>query len=175
ATRHHAQLRQPLWGWWGHARPFEFETDYAPSTGIKAFLTGTPPVLSLRALAGALDDWDEVDMGQLRAKSMRLTQYFMDLVQDRCADHGLACITPVDPQARGSQVSLRFEHAYPAMQALIARGVIGDFRAPDVMRFGFTPLYLGFADVARAVEILKEVLDTEAWRDPAYAAKAAVT
>ncbi|WP_026067615.1 kynureninase [Pusillimonas noertemannii] len=175
ASRHHAQLRQPLSGWWGHARPFEFETDYAPASGIKAFLTGTPPMLSLRALMGALADWNDVDMGQLREKSVRLTQYFMDLVEDRCAAHGLVSITPRDPGARGSQVSLRFEHAYPAMQALIAKGVIGDFRAPDVMRFGFTPLYISFSDVARAVEILKEVLDTELWRDEAYAAKAAVT
>ncbi|MDX3894245.1 kynureninase [Pusillimonas sp.] len=175
ATRHHARLRQPLSGWWGHARPFEFETGYAPASGIKAFLTGTPPVLSLRALAGALDGWDDVDMGQLREKSMRLTQYFIDLVEDRCGEHGLASITPGDPKARGSQVSLRFAHAYPAMQALIARGVIGDFRAPDVMRFGFTPLYLSFAEVARAVEILKEVLDDKRWQDQAYSKKAAVT
>jgi len=175
AKRHYARLRQPLSGWWGHARPFEFETGYAPANGIKAFLTGTPPVLSLRALMGALDDWEDVDMGQLREKSLRLTQYFIDLVEDRCAGHGLALIAPRDPQARGSQVSLRFANAYPAMQALIALGVIGDFRAPDVMRFGFTPLYLGFADVARAVETLREVLDGKLWRDPTYSARAAVT
>ncbi len=175
ARRHHAQLRQPLSGWWGHARPFEFETDYAPASGIRAFLTGTPPMLSLRALVGALDDWEDVDMAQLREKSMRLTQYFIDLVEDRCAEHGLELIAPRDPQARGSQVSLRFAHAYPAMQALIAKGVIGDFRAPDAMRFGFTPLYLSFADVARAVEILQEVLDAKLWQDPAYSAKTSVT
>ncbi len=175
AQRHHGQLRQPLSGWWGHARPFAFETGYAPAPGVRAFLTGTQPMLSFRTLAGALDDWDDVDLEKVRAKSLQLTQYFMDLVAERCANHAVTSITPTDTRLRGSQVSLRFEHAYPAMQALIDRGVIGDFRAPDVMRFGFTPLYVGFADVSRAVDILKTVLDTEAWRNDKYQARNAVT
>lgn len=175
AQRHHGSLRQPLSGWWGHARPFAFETHYEPASGVRCFLTGTQPMLSFRTLAGALDDWDDVDMEQVRAKSLQLTQYFSDLVADRCANHPISSITPADPQLRGSQVSLRFEHAYPAMQALIDRGVIGDFRAPDVMRFGFTPLYVSFADVAEAVDVLKAVLDTEAWRNSKYQARNAVT
>lgn len=175
ATRHHDQLRQPLSGWWGHARPFAFETGYAPAPGVRAFLTGTQPILSLRTLTGALTDWDGVDLALLREKSLRLTQYFIDLVETRCADHDMTLITPREPGLRGSQVSLSFEHAYPVTQALIARGVIGDFRAPDVLRFGFTPLYISFADVSRAVDILKEILDTDAWRDPAFSIRSTVT
>ncbi len=175
AGRHHDKLKQPLSGWWGHARPFEFETSYAPSPGMRMFLTGTQGILSLRALAGALDNWKDVDLQALRHKSLQLTQYFMDLVAEQCAGFGLECITPRQDKLRGSQVSLRFEHAYPAMQALIARGVIGDFRAPDIMRFGFTPLYIGFADVSRAVAILKDILQTEAWKDPAFSTRASVT
>ncbi len=175
AARHLPAVRQPLSGWWGHARPFALETAYDRSPDIRVFLTGTPAMLSMRTLAGAMDDWDDIDLGALREKSLRMTDYFMDLVEDRCAGHGLVSVTPRDVGVRGSQVSLRFEHAYPVIQALIARGVIGDFRAPDVMRFGFTPLYLSFADVARAVDILKEVLDTKAWQDPAFSVRTAVT
>lgn len=175
AARHLPHLRQPLSGWWGHARPFDLETGFERAPDIRAFLTGTPAMLSLRTLAGALDDWDDIDLALLREKSLRLTDYFLNLVETHCAGHGLVSVTPRDTKMRGSQVSLRFEHAYPAIQALIARGVIGDFRAPDVMRFGFTPLYLSFTDVARAVDILKEVLDTQAWQDPAYLMRTAVT
>ena len=175
ATRHHGNIRQPLTGWWGHARPFAFEKHYAAGEGIRRFLCGTQPILSLRALKGALDVWDEVDMKALREKSIRLTDLFIALVEAKCGAYGLALESPRDGTKRGSQVSFSHPHAYEIMQALIARGVIGDFRAPTTMRFGFTPLYVGYADVWRAVEILEEILNTGAWQDARFAVRAAVT
>ncbi|MDI7864614.1 kynureninase [Rhizobiaceae bacterium n13] len=175
ATRHHGDIRQPLSGWWGHARPFAFEKHYAAGQGIRRFLCGTQPILSMRALKGALDIWDEVDMAALRQKSLGLTDLFIALVEDRCAAHGLELESPRDRAKRGSQVSFSHPHAYEIMQALIARGVIGDFRAPSTMRFGFTPLYVSYVDVWRAVEILDEILRTGAWQDARFAVRSAVT
>ena len=175
AARHHGAISQPLSGWWGHARPFAFERHYAAGEGIRRFLCGTQPILSLRALKGALDIWDEVDMAALREKSLALTDLFIALVEERCADYGLELESPREREKRGSQVSFRHPHAYEIMQALIARGVIGDFRAPSTMRFGFTPLYLRYADVWRAVEILEEILRTGAWQDARFAVRSAVT
>lgn len=175
ATRHHGDIRQPLSGWWGHARPFAFEKHYAAGEGIRRFLCGTQPILSLRALKGALDIWDEVDMAALREKSLGLTDLFIALVEEKCAGHDLDLESPRERASRGSQVSFSHPHAYEIMQALIARGVIGDFRAPSTMRFGFTPLYVRYADVWRAVEILKDILATGAWRDARFAIRAAVT
>lgn len=175
ATRHHGDIRQPLSGWWGHARPFAFEKHYAAGQGIRRFLCGTQPILSMRALKGALDIWDEVDMAALRQKSLGLTDLFIALVEDRCAAYGLELESPRDRAKRGSQVSFSHPHAYEIMQALIARGVIGDFRAPSTMRFGFTPLYVSYADIWRAVEILEEILRTGAWQDARFAVRSAVT
>lgn len=175
AARHHGAISQPLSGWWGHARPFAFERHYAAGEGIRRFLCGTQPILSLRALKGALDIWDEVDMAALREKSLALTDLFIALVEERCADYGLELESPREREKRGSQVSFRHPHAYEIMQALIARDVIGDFRAPSTMRFGFTPLYLRYADVWRAVEILEEILRTGAWQDARFAVRSAVT
>jgi kynureninase len=175
AARHHGAISQPLSGWWGHARPFAFERHYAAGEGIRRFLCGTQPILSLRALKGALDIWDEVDMAALREKSLALTDLFIALVEERCAAYGLELESPREREKRGSQVSFRHPHAYEIMQALIARDVIGDFRAPSTMRFGFTPLYLRYADVWRAVEILEEILRTGAWQDARFAVRSAVT
>ena len=175
ATRHHDDISQPLSGWWGHARPFAFEKHYAAGEGIRRFLCGTQPILSLRALKGALDIWDDVDMAALREKSLGLTDLFIALVEEKCAGHGLELESPREREKRGSQVSFSHAHAYEIMQALIARGVIGDFRAPSTMRFGFTPLYVSYADVWRAVEILDDILTTGAWRDARYAVRSAVT
>lgn len=175
ATRHHGDIRQPLSGWWGHARPFAFEKHYAAGDGIRRFLCGTQPILSMRALKGALDIWQEVDMAALREKSLGLTDLFIALVEKRCAAHGLELESPRDRSKRGSQVSFSHPHAYEIMQALIARGVIGDFRAPSTMRFGFTPLYVSYADVWRAVEILEDILRSGAWRDARFAVRSAVT
>ncbi|MEO5325599.1 kynureninase [Mesorhizobium sp. CC13] len=175
AERHLGKAEQPLSGWWGHARPFAFEQGYAGDAGIRRFQCGTQGILSLRALKGALDIWDDVDMQALRKKSIALTDLFIQLVETRCAGHGLKLESPRDGTKRGSQVSFEHENAYAVMQALIERGVIGDFRAPATIRFGFTPLYIGYKDVWQAVGVLEEILRTGAWKDARFAVKSAVT
>lgn len=175
AKRHLADAQQPLSGWWAHARPFAFEQGFAADAGIRRFQCGTQGILSMRALKGALDIWDEVDMAVLRRKSIALTDLFILLVENRCAGHGLTLESPRDGSRRGSQVSFEHENAYAVMQALIQRGVIGDFRAPATIRFGFTPLYTRFRDVWQAVEILEDILRTGAWKDARFAVKSAVT
>ncbi|MDB5556548.1 MAG: kynU [Rhizobium sp.] len=175
ATRHLADARQPLSGWWAHARPFAFEQSFDASVGIRRFQCGTQPILSLRALKGALDIWAEVDLNVLRAKSIALTDLFIQLVESRCAGFGLTLESPRDASRRGSQVSFEHASAYPIMQALIERGVIGDFRAPATIRFGFTPLYTSFRDVRQAVEVLEDILRTGAWKEARFAVRSAVT
>ena len=175
AERHLAEARQPLSGWWGHARPFAFEQSFDASSGIRRFQCGTQPILSLRALKGALDIWAEVDMQALRIKSVALTNLFIQLVESRCAGLGLTLASPRDAARRGSQVSFAHDNAYAVMQALIERGVIGDFRAPETVRFGFTPLYTSFEDVWQAAEIIEDILRTGAWQEPRFAVRAAVT
>ncbi|MER5439484.1 kynureninase [Streptomyces sp. NPDC002790] len=173
--RHQEVARQPLTGWHGHADPFAFTTDYQPATGIKRFQCSTPQLLSYAPLEASLDIWERVDLEQLRGKSLAMTDLFIDLVEQECGEFGLEVVTPRDADARGSQVALRHTDGYPVMQALIDRGVIGDFRAPDLLRFGFTPLYLRFVDVWDAVQFLREVLTTEAWREDRYALRSKVT
>lgn len=175
ANRHLADAQQPLSGWWGHARPFAFEQGFAADAGIRRFQCGTQGILSMRALKGALDIWDDVDMAVLRRKSIALTDLFIQLVESRCAGHGLTLESPRDGNRRGSQVSFEHENAYAVMQALIERGVIGDFRAPATIRFGFTPLYTSFRDVWQAVDILEKILRTGAWKEARFAVKSAVT
>jgi len=184
--RHSERFWQPLAGWWGHATPFEFTPDYRPAPGITRYLCGTQPMLSLAALECGLDVFASAQamggMAALRAKSLALTDLFIALVEQRCSGHGLGLATPREHTQRGSQVCLtRSEGAYAMVRALIARGVIGDFRAgdgheqPDILRFGFTPLYLGFEEVWNAVEQLRQVLDTQEWKLPAFTQKQAVT
>ena len=168
-------LVSPLSGWMGHAEPFAFVDDYRPAAGIERFLCGTPPILSLMALECGVDVIAEADMAEVAAKGQRLASLFIDLVEARCAGHGLALVTPRDPRARGSQVSFAHPQAWPITQALIERGVIGDFRAPDVARFGFTALTLRYEDVWNAVETLRDLLETGAWRAPRFQARARVT
>ena len=175
AERHQANLRSPLTGWMGHAAPFAFGDDYQPAAGIDRFLCGTPSVLAMLALEVGIEQFDGTDMAAVSAKSQKLCSLFIDLVEDRCAGLGLTLATPRDPAARGSHVSFAHEHAYPIMQALIERGVIGDFRAPDIIRFGFTPLYVGFEDVWRAVDVLLEILTTGAWRAERFQTRSRVT
>jgi len=168
--------RPPLSGWLGHAQPFAFDPYYEPANGIQRFICGTPPVLSLAALECGVDAVLAASMDAIRAKSIALTDLFIALVEDRCAGHGFTLVTPRDSAARGSQVS--FAHSaegYAIMQALIARGVIGDFRAPDILRFGFTPLYTRFIDVWDAVERMRQVMTSSEWRDPRFSVRAAVT
>lgn len=170
APRHHADLRQPLTGWLGHAAPFTFAEDYQPADGIARMRVGTPPILSMQALDAALDAFDGVDLGAVKAKADRL----FDLFVGEVADLGLTLATPTDPARRGTQVSLRHPEAYAVVQALIARGVIGDFREPDIMRFGLTPLYLRYQDVWYAAQILREIIAANAWDQSEFKARAKV-
>lgn len=172
APRHMEGLRQPISGWFSHAEPFAFAESYTPAPAIEAMRSGTPPVLSLAALDSALDIFAEADLAAIRAKADRLFDIFVSNVEAGCPD--LALATPRDPALRGTQASFAFHDAYAAMQALIARGVIGDFRTPDIMRFGFTPLYLSHEDVWNAARILCEVMATRSWDNPAYRARAKV-
>ncbi|MEE2980130.1 MAG: kynureninase [Pseudomonadota bacterium] len=175
AERLHRQLRQPLSGWWSHAEPFAFEPGFRADNGIRKFLCGTQPVLSLRALKPALELFAGVDMAEVRAKSMALAELFIAEVEGRCAGHGLTVLGPRDPAARGSHVALVHAEAFAISQALIARGVIGDFRGPDVMRFGMAPLYVRYADIVQAAEILVQVMDNGEWREARFQTPAEVT
>ena len=167
-------LRNPLPGWLGHARPFDFELDYAPAQGMQAFVTSSPSILALAAVEGALEIWDRTTMDQVRTKSLALTDLFISLVEERLPGV-FDVVTPRDHTKRGSQVALRHDHSYGVIRALIDRGVIGDFRAPDICRFGFTPLYLRFVDVFDAVEHIAAVIDDASYLDERYAVRSAVT
>jgi kynureninase len=171
ARRLHDALANPVSGWMGHAEPFAFTDAYRPAAGMRRWLVGTPSILAMASLEAALDLWQEVDQTQVATKSAAL----FAILAEAGAAAGLLCVSPADPAQRGSHISFRHDHAYEVTQALIARGVIGDFRAPDVLRLGLTPLYLSHEDVWRAGEHLREVIATEAWRDPAFAERNAVT
>ena len=175
AKRHQAALRNPLSGWMGHARPFDFVDEYAPAPGIDRWLCGTPPILSLTALDTALDAFDGVKMPEAREKAGALGDLFIERVEARCAGKGLTLASPRAAGLRGGQVSFHHPQGWAVMQNLIARGIIGDFRSPDVIRFGFAPLYVRRVDVWDAVEVLGEILDSESWRDARYQTIAAVT
>ncbi|KQM80625.1 kynureninase [Agromyces sp. Leaf222] len=177
AGRHQAAARPAITGWHGHAKPFDFDVDYAPAPGVTRFRVGTPQLLALAGLEASLDIWSGVDLDLLREKSLRLTELFISLVDSRLAQWGVEVVTPRQSARRGSQVALRAGDAdgYSVMQALIERGVIGDFRAPDLMRFGFTPLYTSHVDAWDAVAALEDILATEVWREPRFARRGTVT
>lgn len=172
APEHLANIRQPLTGWLGHAAPFSFAADYVPAPGIAAMRVGTPPILSMSALDAALDAFEGVDLALVKRKADQLFDLFTAAIAPLAPE--VTLLTPSDAARRGTQVSLRHADAYAVMQALIARGVIGDFREPDILRFGLTPLYLSFTDVARAAAILTDVIATRAWDQPQYKARAKV-
>lgn len=163
ASQHQSHFHQPLSGWMGHANPFAFDPVYTPADGIGRYLCGTPPILSLSALECGIDQLLDVDMHLIREKSLALTDYFIELVEARCSQYGLELVTPRDRAIRGSQVSFRYAASGAVMQELHAHGVIGDFRPPDILRFGFTPLYLRYVDVWDAVETLHHILATRSW------------
>ncbi len=170
----HAETAEPaLSGWLGHTAPFAFEQDYRPGAGVARMRVGTPPVIQMAALDAAMDIWDSVDMDALRAASIRLSDRFIAGVEATCPDLTLA--SPRDPALRGSQVSFRHAQGYAAMQACIAQGLIGDFRAPDIMRFGFTPLFIDDSDVDAGVAIIARVMQDRLWDDPQFQARSAVT
>ena len=175
ARRHQAAAVPVLSGWMGHAAPFAFEDGYRAAEGIERFLCGTPPILSMAALECGVDLMAEADMAALRAKSLQLGRVFMDLMDAHCARYGFTLVSPREDARRGSHVSYAHEHGYAIMQALKERGVIGDFRDPDVLRFGLTPLYLRHADMLDAVLTIRDACETRAWDDPRWAVRAAVT
>jgi kynureninase len=172
AKRLQDDLRLPLTGWLGHAEPFAFEGSYRPASGIARTVVGTPPILSLAALEGGIDVALEAPMRLVRAKSLRLAEMFVALME---REAGFRLLTPREPAARGSQVAFAHSDGYSIMQALIERGVIGDFRAPDVLRFGLAPLYMRYVDVWDAVAVLRDVMRTAAWRDARFQQRQSVT
>lgn len=168
-------MQSPLSGWMGHAAPFAFEPEYRPASGITRQLAGSPPILSMLALEVAIDLWLRVDQNEARRKSMALGDLFIQQVEETCRDLGVEVVGPREATQRGSQVSLRHQEGYRVMRALIDRGIIGDFRTPDLMRFGFAALYTRYVDVFDAVRGLREVLTSRAWDRPEYATRLAVT
>lgn len=173
APRHADRARPSLVGWMGHESPFAFDLDYRPARGVTRMRAGTPPIISMASLHAALGVWDGISMADVRARSIELSESFIAEVERRCPELELA--SPRDRHARGSHVSFHFAEGYAAIQALIARGVIGDFRAPDLMRFGFAPLYVTPADVVAAAETLEAVLRDRAWDRPEFTSRHAVT
>ncbi len=175
AERHLQVAKQPLSGWHGHRAPFAFDAEYAPAEGIDRFRSSTPHVLSYAPLEASLGLWQDIDLNEVRAKSVALSEWFLSLVDTELAGLGIEVVTPRDPARRGSHVALRHEQGYGIVRALIDRGVTGDFRAPDVLRFGLAPLFVRYVDVWNTVQALKDVLVTEAWANPAYRVWATVT
>jgi kynureninase len=175
ARRHHQTVRSPLSGWTGHARPFAMEGSYEPAPGIDRMRNGTPPMLSLLALEAALAAYDGLAMADVRAKSLSLTSFFLELVDDVLVPLGFEPVTPREPAERGSQVSLRHEVAYGVVQALVARGVVGDYREPDLVRLGFAPLYVRHVDVVQAVAETVAVVEGGEHLDPTWSRRGTVT
>lgn len=173
--RHQHSASQPLSGWWGHAKPFDMAPDYIPSTGIRRYLCGTQPIISLGLASCGIDIFLQTNMQQIREKSLKLTDLFITLIEQECAEFNLELITPREHKYRGSHVSFRHPEGYAAIQALIARNVIGDYREPEVLRFGITPLYLGFEDIWNAVQHIKAVFTNQEWDNPKYKERSQVT
>ena len=174
AERLQDELTNPLQGWMGHAEPFAFVDEYRPARGILKFLTGTPSILAMAALDAGLATFDGIAIADVQAKSRKLSQLFVDEVEARCGGE-VRLTSPRDAAQRGSHVVFAHPEGYAVMQALIARGVVGDFRAPDLMRFGFTPLYASYSEMVRAAEILAEVLASREWDQPRFKMRAKVT
>ncbi len=174
-AKHTEKFWQPLSGWWGHKKPFDMAQHYQPADSIRRYLCGTQPIISMSLIECGLDIFLKTSMQKIRAKSLKLTDLFIALVHQECAEFGFELITPLDHHDRGSHVSYRHAHGYEIIQALIARGVIGDYREPEVLRFGVTPLYLGFEDIWQAVKQLKAIMLHNEWKNESYLVRAAVT
>ena len=158
-----AIVSQPLSGWLGHSDPFAFETKYTPANNINKFICGTPSILSYKAVESALDIFDEISLEQVREKSIQLSELFIKLIQQECGDFGFELFSPIDAALRGSQISYKHENAYPIMQSLISRGIIGDYREPNILRFGISPLYMRHEDVWSAIICLKNIMQSNEW------------
>ncbi len=175
AARHHREMRQPLSGWFGHAEPFVFDDDFVPAQGIRRMLCGTTPVLGASALEASVDLLLEVDPSARHSKAKKLSRIFQELIEQHCAGLGLRLVSPADTEQRGAHISYAHEHGYAVMQNLIAKGVVGDFRAPRGMRFGFSPLFMRYTDLHKAVRTIFEILDSRSYLDSTYQRKQAVT
>ena len=175
AQRHHGSLLQPLSGWFGHAAPFDFEQDYRPSGDIRQMLSGTQPIVSLALAEVGIDISLRAGTQAIRDKSMRMTELFIQLLEQNCGGHDIRLISPTTAAERGSQVSFHHPDAYPVVRALHARGVICDYRSPGIMRFGFAPLYNSYSDLWNAAEILRDILDSGEWREARYRERETVT
>ena len=173
--RYQTAFSQPLSGWWGHARPFDMAESYTPADNIRRYLCGTQPIVSMSLIESGVDIFLQTDMQSLRHKSLQLTDLLIALTEQECAGHNLTLITPREHAHRGSHVSLRHPHGYAIVQALIARGVIGDYREPEVIRLGVTPLYLSYTDIWHAVRHLKQVLINEEWAQSQFHTRGQVT
>lgn len=174
-AKHQNQFWQPLSGWWGHQRPFDMADHYEPAQGIRRFLCGTQSILSMSLIECGLDVFFKTDMQKIREKSLKLTDLFMQLVDQECSEFGFKLITPTSHEQRGSHVSYAHEHGYAIIQALLARGVIGDYREPAVLRFGVTPLYLSYEDIWNAIQHLKQVMSLNEWKNEQYLVRGQVT
>jgi len=172
-ARHANNFEQPLCGWWGHNLPFAMQSSYSPAAGVQRYLCGTQPIISLALVECGLDLTLQAGLAQIRAKSLALSDLFIKLINEKCPT--LKSVTPLDHQNRGSHVSLVHEEGYAIMQALIASDVIGDYREPAILRFGFTPLYFGFEDVFNAVSILQNIMENQIWQNPKFKQRLAVT
>ncbi len=175
ATKLQAELATPLAGWLGHAAPFAFAADYTPAAGMNRFLCGTHSAIAMAALECGLDTFDQISMTAIREKSLALSDLFWQLMDAHCGSFGFTCVSPREHASRASHLSFAHAHAYAIMQALIARNVIGDFRQPDLLRFGFTPLYTRFVDVWDAVATIREVMQQEDWKAAQFQTRNAVT
>lgn len=175
AQRHQANFSQPLAGWMGHSQPFAFDWKYQPAEGIARYLCGTQPVLSMTALECGIDVMLEADLALMRQKSVAMADLMIQLVEQRCGAFGLELVTPRDGNTRGSQVSYSHPQGFPIMQALVAAGVIGDYREPNILRFGFTPLYVSYTDIWDMVEILTNILSNRTWEQPQFQRRGNVT
>ena len=174
-AKRHQHASNSLSGWMGHADRFAFEAEYRPAGSIRRFLTGTQSVLALSAAEAALSLFDQTSIGQIRKKSLALSDYFLSELNKHSATKPISVITPRDRSSRGSQVSLKLDHAFAISQALISQGIIVDFREPDIVRFGFSPLYTQFEDCHRAVSTLADILDTGAYRESQFKLRKTVT
>jgi len=175
AEKHLKHAKNTLTGWMGHASPFGFDINYEPAETIEKFRCGTPAILSYLALEKSLDIFETINMQELREKSQNLSQLFIKLIEQKCANFDLKLISPRNPEMRGSQISLTHSNSWEIMQALIDHNVIGDFRAPNIIRFGFTPLYTSYKNVWNAVTILQDIIKADIWKDPKYAVRKLVT
>ena len=169
------KARQPLTGWMGHANPFDFSREYQAAVDISQFLCGTPAILSMAAIEPSLDLFAQVDMQKIRGKSQQLSELFIELMSQECGEFGFELVSPIDANQRGSQVSYVHPEAFSIMQSLIAHQVIGDFRTPDILRFGMTPLYLRFVDIWDAIACLKTIMENEEWDQPQFKIRGIVT